>query len=42
MAEALKQRLAHSGNKAATQRKVFSTFIEMAQNVIHYSADTFA
>ena len=42
MAEALKQRLAHSGNKAATQRKVFSTFIEMAQNVIHYSADTFS
>ena len=31
MAEALKQRLAHSGNKAATQRKVFPPYRDGAE-----------
>lgn len=39
MAEAVKLRLEHNGAAGMTRRKLFSTFIEMAQNIIHYSAD---
>lgn len=39
MAESVKMRLEHNGTAGMTRRKLFSTFIEMAQNIIHYSAD---
>lgn len=37
--DVLKQRLYAQGTGGATARKVFSTFIEMAQNILHYAAD---
>ena len=40
MAEAVKLQLEVSGVAGPTRRKLFSTFVEMSQNVIHYSADT--
>ncbi|MCX2863193.1 SiaB family protein kinase [Paucibacter sp. PLA-PC-4] len=39
MAEAVKLQLEISGVDGPTRRKLFSSFIEMAQNIIHYSAD---
>lgn len=39
MAEAVKLKLEVSGVNGPTRRKLFSSFIEMAQNIIHYSAD---
>lgn len=39
MAEAVKLQLEVSGVTAPTRRKLFSSFVEMAQNIIHYSAD---
>lgn len=39
MADAVRHRLESQAAKGSTTRRVFSTFIEMAQNVIHYSAD---
>ncbi|HQT25527.1 MAG TPA: SiaB family protein kinase [Burkholderiales bacterium] len=39
MADAVRHRLESQAEKGSTMRKVFSTFIEMAQNIIHYSAD---
>ncbi|MBY0579236.1 MAG: SiaB family protein kinase [Burkholderiales bacterium] len=39
MADAVRHRLESQAAKGSTTRKVFSTFIEMAQNIIHYSAD---
>lgn len=39
MAEAVKMRIEHMGAEGATRRKLFSSFVEMAQNIIHYSAD---
>ena len=39
MAEAVKLQLEVSGATGPTRRKLFSCFVEMAQNVIHYSAD---
>ncbi|MGC6638152.1 DUF6272 family protein, partial [Escherichia coli] len=39
MAEAVKLRAEHTGALAQTRRKLFSSFIEMAQNIVHYSAD---
>jgi Family of unknown function (DUF6272) len=39
MAEAVKLQLEVSGAKGPTRRKLFSCFVEMAQNIIHYSAD---
>ncbi len=39
MADAVRLRLAHLEAAGATRRKLFSSFIEMAQNIIHYSAD---
>lgn len=37
--DVLKQRLYEQGASGAVARKVFSTFIEMAQNILHYSDD---
>ncbi|GGP22756.1 SiaB family protein kinase [Silvimonas iriomotensis] len=39
MADALKLRLEVSGLAGPTRRKLFSSFVEMAQNIIHYSDD---
>ena len=39
MAEAVKLQLEVAGVAGPTRRKLFSAFIEMAQNIIHYSAD---
>jgi len=39
MAEAVKLQLEVSGATGPTRRKLFSCFVEMAQNIIHYSAD---
>ncbi|MBK1682562.1 MULTISPECIES: SiaB family protein kinase [Rhodoferax] len=38
MAEAVKLQLEVSGVAGPTRRKLFSSFVEMAQNIIHYSA----
>lgn len=38
MGDTLKHKLAVTEAKAPIARKVFSTFIEMAQNIMHYSA----
>ncbi|MFX7840615.1 SiaB family protein kinase, partial [Acinetobacter baumannii] len=40
MAEAVRLRLEQSGTAGPTRRRLFSSFVEMAQNIIHYSADT--
>ena len=40
MSEAVRLRLEQSGTAGPTRRKLFSSFVEMAQNIIHYSADT--
>ncbi|GGP27201.1 SiaB family protein kinase [Silvimonas amylolytica] len=40
MADALKLRLEVSGLAGPTRRKLFSSFVEMAQNIIHYSDDS--
>ncbi|MHB1173895.1 MAG: SiaB family protein kinase [Sulfuriferula sp.] len=39
MADSVKHKLALDETSGTTARKVFSTFVEMAQNVIHYSED---
>ena len=39
MADAVKLQLEVAGITGPTRRKLFSSFIEMAQNIIHYSAD---
>ncbi|ARU31261.1 hypothetical protein CAP31_05895 [Sulfuriferula sp. AH1] len=39
MGDALKQRLESQDAKGSTSRKLFSSFIEMVQNAIHYSPD---
>ncbi|MDY7578213.1 SiaB family protein kinase [Herbaspirillum sp. RTI4] len=41
MAEAVKTRIEYVGAEGMTRRKLFSSFVEMAQNIIHYSADFF-
>jgi len=41
MADAVKLRLTRIETAGTTRRKLFSSFIEMAQNIIHYSADTY-
>ncbi|GAB2899590.1 MULTISPECIES: SiaB family protein kinase [Microvirgula] len=38
MADALRARLTVQGAAGVRQRKLFSSFIEMAQNIVHYSA----
>jgi hypothetical protein len=40
MADAVRLQLEMSGVSGATRRKLFSSFVEMAQNIIHYSADS--
>ena len=40
MAEAVRLRLEQSGTTGPTRRKLFSSFVEMAQNIIHYSSDS--
>lgn len=40
MADAVKMRVEQAGVTAATRRKLFSSFVEMAQNIIHYSVDS--
>ncbi|QHI97184.1 hypothetical protein GT347_03835 [Xylophilus rhododendri] len=40
MADAVKLQLEVSGVAGPTRRKLFSSFIEMAQNIIHYSSDS--
>jgi hypothetical protein len=40
MAEAVKLRLEQSGAAGPIRRRLFSSFVEMAQNIIHYSSDT--
>lgn len=39
MADAVKLKLEMEGIAGPTRRKLFSSFIEMAQNIIHYSSD---
>ncbi|MDD2892500.1 MAG: SiaB family protein kinase [Halothiobacillaceae bacterium] len=39
MGDTLRYRLETQGTKGATIRKVFSTFIEMAQNILNYGGD---
>jgi len=39
MGDSLRNRLQNQGTKGATSRKVFSTFIEMAQNILNYGVD---
>ncbi|HEY4073192.1 MAG TPA: SiaB family protein kinase [Herbaspirillum sp.] len=41
VADAVKMRIEHVGAEGLTRRKLFSSFIEMAQNIIHYSADAY-
>lgn len=41
VADAVKMRIEHNGVAGATRRKLFSTFIEMTQNIIHYSVDAY-
>lgn len=41
MADAVKMRIERSGVEGRTRRKLFSTFIEMTQNIIHYSVDAY-
>lgn len=40
MAEAVKLQLEVAGVAGPTRRKLFSCFVEMAQNIIHYSAES--
>lgn len=39
MADAVKLQLEVAGVAGPTRRKLFSSFVEMAQNIIHYSSD---
>ncbi|MDY0107262.1 MAG: SiaB family protein kinase [Giesbergeria sp.] len=39
-ADSLKTRLATEDASGPSKRKLFSTFVEMAQNILHYAADT--
>jgi len=39
MSDSLKQKLQQQDEKGARSRKVFSTFIEMVQNALHYSPE---
>lgn len=41
VADAVKMRIERSGAEGGTRRKLFSTFIEMTQNIIHYSVDAY-
>lgn len=41
VADAVKMRIEHVGAAGAIRRKLFSSFIEMTQNIIHYSVDAY-
>lgn len=41
VADAVKMRVEHLGAVGKTRRKLFSSFIEMTQNIIHYSVDAY-
>lgn len=41
VSDAVKMRIEHTGAAGMTRRKLFSSFIEMAQNIIHYSVDAY-
>ncbi len=38
--DAVRLRMQQSEASSSVRRKIFSTFIEMAQNIVHYSSDT--
>lgn len=40
MAETVRARLESSGAAGPTRRKLFSSFVELSQNIIHYSAES--
>jgi hypothetical protein len=40
MAEVVKLQLEISGISGSTRRKLFSSFVELSQNIIHYSSDS--
>ena len=42
MSEVVKLQLEVAGINAPTRRKLFSSFIELSQNIIHYSSDSLA
>ena len=39
MADAVRLQLEQAETQASTRRKIFSSFVEMAQNITHYSVD---
>lgn len=41
VSDAVKMRTQHAGAANRTKRKLFSSFIEMTQNIIHYSIDAY-
>tara|TARA_R110000851_G_scaffold333531_1_gene514880 strand:- start:56700 stop:57290 length:591 start_codon:yes stop_codon:yes gene_type:complete len=41
VSDAVKMRTEHVGAANTTRRKLFSSFIEMTQNIIHYSVDAY-
>src|ERR1700733_252612 len=40
MSEVVKLQLEVAGVSAPTRRKLFSSFIELSQNIVHYSSDS--
>lgn len=42
VADAVKMRIEHVGAAGTKRRKLFSSFIEMTQNIIHYSVDAYS
>lgn len=42
MSEVVKLQLEVAGVSASTRRKIFSSFIELSQNIVHYSCDSLA
>lgn len=40
ISETIKARLDTAGAAGPTRRRIFSSFVEMSQNIMHYSADT--
>lgn len=40
VSETIKARLDTAGAAGPTRRKIFSSFVEMSQNIMHYSSDT--
>ncbi len=40
MADAVRTGIEHVGAESKTRRRLFSSFVEMAQNIIHYSAES--